>query len=41
MIPGEYQIQPGQIVINADRDTRTVIVENHGDRPIQVGSQDR
>ena len=38
MIPGEYQIQPGQIVINADRDTRTVIVENHGDRPIQVGS---
>ncbi|MBZ0058261.1 urease subunit beta [Leclercia adecarboxylata] len=38
MIPGEYQIQPGQIVINADRKTQTVIVENHGDRPIQVGS---
>ncbi|MEB6380875.1 urease subunit beta [Leclercia adecarboxylata] len=38
MIPGEYQIQPGLIRINADRDTRTTIVENHGDRPIQVGS---
>jgi len=38
MIPGEYQIQPGQIVINAGRNTLTTIVENHGDRPIQVGS---
>lgn len=38
MIPGEYQVKPGQIVINAGRETHTVIVENHGDRPIQVGS---
>ncbi|GJL39804.1 TPA: urease subunit beta [Enterobacter chengduensis] len=38
MIPGEYQIQPGTIAINAGRKTHTVIVENHGDRPIQVGS---
>ena len=38
MIPGEYQIQPGTIAINAGRKTHPVIVENHGDRPIQVGS---
>ena len=34
MIPGEYQIQPGTIAINVGRETQTVIVENHGDRPI-------
>ncbi|MDY1039167.1 urease subunit beta [Enterobacteriaceae bacterium RIT714] len=38
MIPGEYQITPGQIAINVGRQTQRVIVENHGDRPIQVGS---
>ena len=38
MIPGEYQILPGTIAINVGRETQTVIVENHGDRPIQVGS---
>ncbi|MBJ3813857.1 urease subunit beta [Shimwellia pseudoproteus] len=38
MIPGEYRIQPGQIAINQGRETRTIIVENHGDRPVQVGS---
>lgn len=38
MIPGEYQIQSGNIAINVGRDTQNVIVENHGDRPIQVGS---
>ena len=38
MIPGEYQIQPGTIALNVGRETRRVIVENHGDRPIQVGS---
>jgi urease subunit gamma/beta len=38
MIPGEYQIQPGTIALNVGRETQTVIVENHGDRPIQVGS---
>ena len=38
MIPGEYQIQPGAIAINVGRETQAVIVENHGDRPIQVGS---
>ncbi|AVR01369.1 urease subunit beta [Pluralibacter gergoviae] len=38
MIPGEYRIQSGNIDINVGRETRTAIVENHGDRPIQVGS---
>ncbi|HAS1030280.1 TPA: urease subunit beta [Enterobacter cloacae] len=38
MIPGEYQIQSGNIALNIGRETRHIIVENHGDRPIQVGS---
>lgn len=38
MIPGEYKIQRGEIEINAGRPTLTVVVENHGDRPVQVGS---
>lgn len=38
MIPGEYQIQSGNIALNVGRETRHIILENHGDRPIQVGS---
>ena len=38
MIPGEMQIQPGDIELNAGRDTRVLEVANTGDRPIQVGS---
>jgi len=38
MIPGEYQVKPGNISLNVGRKTVNVIVENHGDRPIQVGS---
>jgi len=38
MIPGEMQIAPGDIEINAGRDTLTIAVSNTGDRPIQVGS---
>lgn len=38
MIPGEYAVQEGQIKLNEGRKTLTVIVENTGDRPIQVGS---
>ncbi|MCS2160990.1 urease subunit beta [Scandinavium sp. H11S7] len=38
MIPGEYKIQSGNIALNVGRETRKTIVENHGDRPIQVGS---
>ncbi len=38
MIPGEIQVQAGEIELNAGRPTRTLKVANTGDRPIQVGS---
>jgi urease subunit beta len=38
MIPGEYQILPGEIELNVGRRTATLNVANSGDRPIQVGS---
>jgi urease subunit beta len=38
MIPGEYQIQDGEIELNAGRRTLSLTVANSGDRPIQVGS---
>ena len=38
MIPGEYQIQDGEIELNVGRHTLSVTVANSGDRPIQVGS---
>ena len=38
MIPGEIQVQPGDIPLNTGRATLTVTVANHGDRPVQVGS---
>ena len=38
MIPGEIQYADGLIELNADRKTRTITVENTGDRPVQVGS---
>ncbi|EXJ16736.1 urease subunit beta [Imhoffiella purpurea] len=38
MIPGEVVAAPGEIEINAGRDTIMLRVENSGDRPIQVGS---
>ena len=38
MIPGEYRIQSGNIALNVGRETQRVVVENHSDRPIQVGS---
>ena len=38
MIPGEVIVDDGDIVLNAGRVTRTVVVSNSGDRPIQVGS---
>ena len=37
-MPGELISQPGEIELNAGRETRTVRVVNTGDRPIQVGS---
>lgn len=38
MIPGEYRTLPGEIELNAGRETVRLIVVNKGDRPIQVGS---
>ncbi len=38
MIPGEFDIQEGEIELNVGRPTKTIKVANTGDRPIQVGS---
>ena len=38
MIPGEIQVEPGEIELNAGRETIRLTVANTGDRPIQVGS---
>jgi urease subunit beta len=38
MTPGEYFIEDGELTLNADRETLAIVVENTGDRPIQVGS---
>lgn len=38
MIPGEMQIEAGEIELNAGRRRLTLEVANTGDRPIQVGS---
>ena len=38
MIPGEMQIEPGEIELNTGRPTLTLVVANTGDRPVQVGS---
>ena len=38
MIPGELLTDDGLIELNPGRRTRTVVVENTADRPIQVGS---
>ncbi len=38
MIPGEMLTEPGELALNAGRETRTLRVANLGDRPIQIGS---
>ena len=38
MIPGELFVEPGELALNAGRETRTLKVANTGVRPIQVGS---
>jgi urease subunit beta len=38
LVPGEVFVQPGDIEINAGRNTKTLTVANTGDRPIQIGS---
>ena len=38
MIPGELLVDDPDIEINAGRRALTLVVENAGDRPVQVGS---
>ncbi|RDB42121.1 urease subunit beta [Halomonas sp. DQ26W] len=38
MIPGQYQLQDGEIELCPGRERITVEVANTGDRPIQIGS---
>ncbi|EKT4467102.1 urease subunit beta [Pseudomonas putida] len=38
MIPGEVQVVEGDIELNVGRETLSLSVANHGDRPVQVGS---
>ena len=38
MIPGEYILRPEPIELNAAQPRVRLRVDNHGDRPIQVGS---
>ena len=37
-IPGEIIPEKGEIVLNLDKEVKTVTVSNSGDRPVQVGS---
>src|SRR4051794_31972800 len=38
LVPGELVTAPGDVELNAGRETRVLRVLNEGDRPIQVGS---
>jgi urease subunit beta len=38
MTPGELFVEGGNLALNAGRATVALVVENTGDRPIQVGS---
>ena len=38
MKPGEYLLEPGDILANSGRKMVTLLVKNTGDRPVQVGS---
>jgi len=38
MIPGELFTPEGELALNPGRRTLTLVVQNQGDRPIQVGS---
>ena len=38
MIPGEFLVDDGDLALNPGRTILTLVVENSGDRPIQVGS---
>ncbi|CEA09521.1 Urease subunit beta [Arthrobacter saudimassiliensis] len=38
MVPGEIRTGTGPLELNAGRETRTLVVTNDGDRPVQIGS---
>src|SRR5512137_2419053 len=38
MIPGEFFVDESELTLNTGRRTITLVVENTGERPIQVGS---
>jgi urease subunit gamma/beta len=38
VVPGNYELRPGEIVLNEGRDSIELPVTNLGDRPVQVGS---
>lgn len=38
MIPGELRPKAGVIELNPGRETKILLVENSGDRPVQIGS---
>jgi urease subunit beta len=38
MIPGEIKCADEPLMLNEGRETSTIEVANHGDRPIQIGS---
>ena len=38
MIPGEVICKAGSLTLNEGRETKTLVVANTGDRPVQVGS---
>lgn len=38
MVPGEYVLRDEPLELNAGRTVIRLRVDNHGDRPIQVGS---
>ena len=38
MIPGQYLLEDGELLLNPGRRTLTLVVRNTADRPIQVGS---
>mgnify|MGYP000689663883 FL=1 len=38
MIPGEVICKDGSLILNEGRETKTLVVANTGDRPIQDGS---
>jgi urease beta subunit len=36
--PGAYRVAPGTLTLNAGAETKTIVIVNTGDRPVQIGS---